>query len=265
MNETIFSRIRRIFDPTLESLGPGRPLDDRVVTTLHALLQVLADDADLPRSLVESTVQRRAARDLAQMREYVAGARLLDARSRDRFGRAFAEVTLDERDQVLRGMLPDHPSPELESPLRRRLRLTSYNLHLVLSWPAHRRFRSFVVADLLSAYYTTARGWAVVGYDEFPGFVRSAAEPCVVRGLSTQGAHVVLELSDACYERLRPGTLRVDDAGRFVCKTKSGRQTAVFSREAQLELGALLDDSPDGPCLRVAGTSTRIELGDDAR
>lgn len=266
MNETTLNRIRRVFDPELEALGPGRPLEADVLGTLYALLQVLADDSELPRSHFERTVQRRSTRDLSQMREYVAGARLLDVTARRRFGQAFADASPAWRDEVLHVLLGgEYPSPDDQPWLVRRLRLTSHNLHLVLSRPSIRHFRKFVVADLLSYYYTTARGWAVVGYREFPGFVRSEAEPCEVRGVRIEGRHVVLELSDQCTERLRPETLRVDGQGRFVCETKAGRQSAVFSREAQLALGELLEESPEGIFLRVAGTSREVDLGDAAR
>jgi hypothetical protein len=265
MNQSTFSRIRRLFDPELPVLGPGQPLDPQVVDTLYGLLQVLADDTELPRADFERAVQRRAIRERAQHDEYVAGAALLDALARRSLGAAFAERSVEERERIVARLMAGHPSPDVQSRLLRRLRLTSYNLHVVFGRPARKRFRKFVAGDLLSYYYTTARGWAVVGYREFPGFVQTESEPCEVLRVRTEGADVVLELSDACHERLRPETLGVDAQGRFVCKTKWGRQSAVFSRDAQLALGALLEESPDGASVRVTGSTHDLVLGDVAR
>lgn len=262
MNEPLLTRIRRIFEPELEDLGPGRPLPPDVVATLHALLQVLADDPELPAAAFEESLQRRAVRSLAQAREYVAGAALLETAALRKTGVPFAVAGPSERGDVLRSLLGEYAHPDAQPALLRRLRLTSRNLHLVVERPAVRRFRKFVVAELLGDYYSSARGWAVVGYDEFPGFVRGQDGVCEVRAVSFEGRNVVLELSDACYERLRPDTLRVDAQGRFTCRTKGGRQEAVFSRGAQLSLLEHIDVEPDGARLRVAGSTHTLDVGD---
>src|SRR5690606_40820961 len=72
-------------------------------------------------------------------------------------------------------------------PTRRSSDLTGENLDVVFGRFTNRRFRQFVVRDLLLHYYSGAAGWSVVGYDEFPGHVRYESEPCAVLGFEVDG------------------------------------------------------------------------------
>ncbi|MFP2925713.1 DUF1285 domain-containing protein [Pyxidicoccus sp. 3LG] len=69
----------------------------------------------------------------------------------------------------------------------------------------------------------------------------------------TQDERVSVRLSDRTAEALDTTTLRVEPEGVLSCHVKQGRARARFSRDAQYQLGQLLEEGPDGGLVLCAG------------
>jgi uncharacterized protein len=82
----------------------------------------------------------------------------------------------------------------------------------------------------------------------------------LVTGLDADETHLFLRLSDRTGEALVPGTLALGEDGVLTARVKQGRAKARFSRQAQVALGALLEVSPEGLLLRLAGTQLPVPL-----
>jgi uncharacterized protein len=88
--------------------------------------------------------------------------------------------------------------------------------------------------------------WCVVQVEDAAYEVRTADV--------TDDGRVSLRLSDRTAEALEPASLVPGADGVVACRVKGGRARARFSRDAQYQLGLLLEEGPDGaPGLR-AGT-----------
>jgi hypothetical protein len=263
MNQSLSSRLRAFLEPAVARAAPTGVLSDAEHRTVHALFEALTGDDQYPPALLRRHVERRTAEDGGYLEECRAGLALLRrAMEREWLAGEFVDLTHGERDRVLRRILRSYPHEEKNAWWRRRLRLTSENLDLVAGrlWRrAVRRFRVVVVRDLLEHYYTGPSGWAVVGYREFPGRVRSESEPCKVLGFRIEGDSVVLELSDSTYETLDPRNLELDEGGALVVTTKSSRQRAGFSHAAQHAIGELLQEDEHGGLSLMIG-SVRHEV-----
>jgi hypothetical protein len=165
----------------------------------------------------------------------------------------FAELASPERERLLERILPRYPHPLNERAWRRRTSLLSDNLDIVLSRPGSRRLRDTVARQLLTFYLSSPEGWELVGYREYPGRVRAEWEPCEVRSVQLDGEQLLLELSDGCFELLKPEALESDEVTELAVFTKSGRQRASFSRSAYLALTEYLDQQEDGWVLSIMG------------
>lgn len=75
----------------------------------------------------------------------------------------------------------------------------------------------------------------------------------------TPDERVSVRLSDRTAEALDPESLRVEPDGILACRVKHGRARARFSRDAQYQLGQLLEEGPDGRLLLCAG-QRRVSL-----
>lgn len=96
--------------------------------------------------------------------------------------------------------------------------------------------------DLMGFYFQGAEGWAIVGYDEFPGHVRHDQEPCeVIKIIDDEDGRVLLELSDATIEELDPSGLVADKEFVLTAAVKSGRLRAGFARSAYYQLAERID------------------------
>jgi hypothetical protein len=87
-------------------------------------------------------------------------------------GRSFARLGPEERDLVLRGLFRPFPHPERERAPWRPGRLTSRNVARLLDSGPRALLRHHVMREILGWYYATPRGWAVVGWSDFPGTPR---------------------------------------------------------------------------------------------
>lgn len=69
----------------------------------------------------------------------------------------------------------------------------------------------------------------------------------------TPDERVSIRLSDRTAEALDAASLHVEPDGVLSCRVKHGRAQARFSRDAQYQLGQLLEEGPDGSLLLCAG------------
>ncbi|AKJ01265.1 Hypothetical protein AA314_02891 [Archangium gephyra] len=69
----------------------------------------------------------------------------------------------------------------------------------------------------------------------------------------TPDERLSVRLSDRTAEALEPGTLAVDAEGVLSCRVKGGRAKARFSRDAQYQLGELMEQGEDGHLYLRAG------------
>jgi hypothetical protein len=69
----------------------------------------------------------------------------------------------------------------------------------------------------------------------------------------TPDERVSVRLSDRTAEALDPTTLAVDAEGVLTCQVKSGRAKARFSRDAQYQLGELMEQDEGGQLYLRAG------------
>jgi hypothetical protein len=67
------------------------------------------------------------------------------------------------------------------------------------------------------------------------------------------GGSVSVRLSDRTAEALALDTVALEPDGVVTCRVKGGRAKARFSRDAQYQLGALLEEGPGGQPVLVAG------------
>ena len=260
MNKRLLSRIKQLLlKPKLDNRAPTGVLTDDEHRTIYALLEVLVDDAGYPATRCREHVARRTAEQPGYLAEYRRGIEVLDRTAARTFGgKRFAQLSSDERNRVLRQLLRRYPHPESDPFWRRQTKLTSENLEILLGLREDRRLRNFVVRDLLEHYYASEAGWSLVGYRDFPGFVRQEREPCEVVGVSRVGDALVLELSDATFERLDPYRLESDETHSLAVITKAGRQRAVFSRKAYHAFCEYLEETADGFDLVVGDKRTPV-------
>lgn len=91
-------------------------------------------------------------------------------------------------------------------------------------------------------------------------FVRVEDAAYRVTGLDVGEAHVYLRLSDRTGEVLDPSTLALGPDGVLSVRVKGGRAKARFSRQAQVALGALLEESPEGLTLALGQARLSVPL-----
>jgi uncharacterized protein len=81
-----------------------------------------------------------------------------------------------------------------------------------------------------------------------------------VTGLDAGETQVFLRLSDRTGEALDVSTLALGADGVLTARVKAGRASARFSREAQVALGELLEDAPEGPTLALPSARLAVPL-----
>lgn len=81
-----------------------------------------------------------------------------------------------------------------------------------------------------------------------------------VTGVDAGERQVYLRLSDRTGEALDASTLALGPDGVLTVQVKAGRAKARFSRQAQVTLGALLEESPEGVALSLRATRIPVPL-----
>ena len=260
MNRTLFSKIREALSPTLEADSGTGMLDEEEKATVVALFETLTADPDFPAPQCLKHVDMRTGSNPGYLKAYRDGLNLLDnSAKKHTSGVHFRELDCHQRDAVLRQILRRYPHPSNEFRWRRRFRITGSHLDRALSSTATKRFRDFVVRDLLQFYYQGDEGWRIVDYDEFPGHVRHDREPCeVVRIINDDDGRLLLEMSDATVEELDPSGLVADEDFMLTVSVKSGRQRAGFARAAYYEFVERIDMEEDRFVLRLGDDEYEI-------
>jgi len=123
---------------------------------LVALAEVLVQGRPLSpfeRGALIEAINERALTEPGHLRLYRLTASFLDQLGQTRF----ADLSLAERTEVVlrHGLVPDSEREESSRPLS-------------LSEPED-AVRRVAVPDLIACYYRSPAGWAVVGYESFPG------------------------------------------------------------------------------------------------
>ena len=81
-----------------------------------------------------------------------------------------------------------------------------------------------------------------------------------VTGLDTTETRLFLRLSDRTGEPLDASTLALESDGVLSVRVKGGRAKARLSRQAQVALGALLEESAGGLTLALPGARVPVPL-----
>jgi len=160
-----FRFLRRALAVELDRSAPVGLLEADEMATITRLAEVLVPPDTTPgasagwvREHVDQTTGSRP----GYLREYRAAAGLLDeaAAALQPSVTHFHLLAVAAADQVLRGMFGRRRNA---SPWRSRMeRLTASGRRRERCW-------NFVIHDLLQGFYRTSSGWAVVGYDSYPG------------------------------------------------------------------------------------------------
>lgn len=81
-----------------------------------------------------------------------------------------------------------------------------------------------------------------------------------VRAITASEAAIEVTLSDGTVERLDVDSLRVDSSGLLRCHVKTGKAKARFGRQAQVELGLLIEERPEGYWLTSPPPGRALQL-----
>ena len=142
------------FRPRLDATAPG-VLSEREMRTIVAFTAVLAEGRELTAreaGYVVEHVADRAGKTPGYLGLYRKTAGLLDRLA----GASFADLQLEQR-----------------ASLMVRYRLTDSDVRIreyLLPWGREALgVRTMAVPDLIGCYYLSPAGWAVVGYEAFPG------------------------------------------------------------------------------------------------
>lgn len=174
-------------------------------------------------------------------------------------GGNFVNQTSAQRDATLRKVLRRYPYRSNEPGWKQRLRVTGGHLDQIFASAAKKRFRQFVVRDLMEFYFQGSEGWAIVGYGEFPGHVRYDDEECeIVKLIDDIDGRVLLELSDATIEELDPSGLLADKDFVLTAAVKCGRKRAGFSRSAYYQIAERVDMDGERFVLRLGSETFEI-------
>jgi hypothetical protein len=147
--------VGRALRPRLDSSSPTGVLSDQEMGNVVAFAEVLVDGASLPSASRDDLIEHvndRTRTTPGYLPLYRRTAALLDRLA----GARFVTLGLEARAAVLT-----------------RHRLTAYDVRTREYLLPFRRtelaVRSLVVPDLIAGHYGSAAGWAVVGYQAFPG------------------------------------------------------------------------------------------------
>lgn len=154
-----------MINPELDPNYPLGKLSDDMMRGIVALGESLAARESVPPvEFFVDFVNRETETRAGILREYQIAALLLDTTATELFGqggnkRQFADLSHPQRDQVLRRLLWQYPAGDK---IRRKIEKLAASRDALA-------MRVYVVAPMIQGYYRSSYGWAVVGYDSFPG------------------------------------------------------------------------------------------------
>ena len=156
----------------LEGVDPAAgtgPLSPDLEQRLWPLAVVLLPSRIDPegRAAVEEHLRWRALESPGYRAAFTQGLALLDEETKNRFPKEvrFGDLSREEANQVLTSLLDGiDPYPRYRQ-VPREVLLSFFDQGRL----ARFHFRRHVVSEILHAYYQSAAGWALVGYEAFPG------------------------------------------------------------------------------------------------
>lgn len=160
--QRLWTTVRRYLAPRIDRTSPPGRLSRREMDALLAYGEVLVSDTALSpaaRAELELHVRERSEHEAGYHALYRLAVEVLD----ETVGGDFAARTPDERRRAVR---------------RRGLHRYDVRPRHYL-WPIDRRsltVRALAARDLVAGYFLSAPGWALVGYDAFPGRCRDLSD-----------------------------------------------------------------------------------------
>jgi len=157
-------RLRQLILPKLDSTYPLGVLQDMDMRNIVALGDTLvAPGYTPPVDFFHDFVNAETRSQPGFLKEYQRAAALLNATSADLFGQGaqlqFADLSGPRRDKVLQTQLWQYSGRNRIVPKVEKLAASRDALAL----------RMYVVSPLIEHYYRSPYGWAIVGYESFPG------------------------------------------------------------------------------------------------
>lgn len=160
------SRIPEYRRPRLDRKSPTGKLSPAEMATILSLAEILTpseSNSEKANKAIESHVHLRTTTQNGYLKEYRSAVLLLDETSRVQAGSSgkFAELSAPDRQRVVERILWKY----------RREQGRVRQVESIFSPAGHLAFRSFVVQDMLEAFFRElpAEGWVIVGYSHYPG------------------------------------------------------------------------------------------------
>lgn len=149
--------------------GPVGRLSPSEHATIHGLMEVITDDCTVTAAECRAFVNEKTLALPGVLDAYRRAAQLLEDASQRHLGKGFSQAAMAERNELLQRLFIAFPHHERLPRWARRAHLSPYTLSLLIEFGSFRSLRHHVMPELLSWYYTTERGWAMVGWTDFPG------------------------------------------------------------------------------------------------
>ena len=237
MRQTLTNYLRRQVQPALLSDTPTGKLDEHAHATIYALFEILCDDTNYPPELVAAHVNHLTEHTPGYFHEFQQGLKLLKRKSI--FG-AFEDLPAEERQRVIHSILRTFPHIENNAWWRQLLRLTSQHIDTLAAPQPAVRFRHFVARPLLALYYRGQHGWAVVGYDKYPGMTLADNEPSSIVNAFEDHGRILIQLNDETIEVLHLENIVTEFEAIKHINTKGGKQVATLDPQIPSEARNLL-------------------------
>jgi len=156
--------LRRIMRPELDMTYPLGALQDVEMRNIIALCETLiAPESKPPVEFFHDYVNTVTQSERGFLKEYQRAAALLNATSTGMYGqgaqRPFVDLSHPQRDKVLQTLLWRYPANDR---IVGKVEKLSAGLDAIA-------LRIYVMGPLIGHYYRSPYGWAVVGYESFPG------------------------------------------------------------------------------------------------
>lgn len=156
--------LRQLILPKLDTTYPLGVLQDIEMRNIVAFGETLvAPESTPPVNFFIDYVNVVTQNQPGYLKVFQRSAALLDATSVDLFGQStwlhFAALPLPQRDKVLRALLWQYSGSDLIAPKVEKIVASRHVLAL----------RKYVMGPLIEHYYRSPYGWALVGYESFPG------------------------------------------------------------------------------------------------
>jgi hypothetical protein len=165
---------RRYLQLKLDEFSDKGTLSPDEFQTIRAAFEVVSPKPPPPAEEFFEFVNWRTSTTNGYYREYQRAVKLLESKTRARFEGTFATLNAHSREEILREVMPRHtflplqeglPNQEIEPSLVGKFRV----IFELLFFNTGARFKYFIFWDLLRFYWLSSAGWAVVGYQSYPG------------------------------------------------------------------------------------------------